>query len=119
MQLKLAKWKIFVHFLIPSSRARTVLYVSTVSESIYNKFIMYWSITLLYTLFLSVSLSITFLTLDRFLTLIFPSKYTNLDRNVLAKLNVVGQICLYIVFITFQITQIDWNVNFSDTTSKS
>lgn len=72
-------------------------------DSTYNKFIIFWVITIPYGAFISASLSVTFLTLDRFFTIALSTKYTLTQRNQLGVLNVSCQILIYIFFVYVQV----------------
>lgn len=68
-------------------------------ESQFNKFTLFWALSLTYSCYISMSLSVTFLTLDRLFTIILKWRYTTRRRTQLAVLNVIGQIILYFVFL--------------------
>uniref|UniRef100_A0A1I7RMD5 G_PROTEIN_RECEP_F1_2 domain-containing protein n=1 Tax=Bursaphelenchus xylophilus TaxID=6326 RepID=A0A1I7RMD5_BURXY len=72
-------------------------------DSLYNKRTVFWCATLSFGWLLSVSVSISFLTLDRLLTLTLVHKYTRKHRHNMAIINVASQVVLYFVFILMQV----------------
>lgn len=64
---------------------------------------MFWVITISYSAFISVSLSVTFLTIDRFFTIALPIKYCEKPRKLLAVVNVCSQVILYFTFVFLQV----------------
>lgn len=77
---------------------------------------MFWFALLYYGFLLPASLSVTFLTIDRSLT-VLTTKYTSHRRNQLAVLNVMCQILLCLVFVITQYYYADIP-NFGDYDSK-
>ncbi|CAD5221537.1 unnamed protein product [Bursaphelenchus okinawaensis] len=68
---------------------------------------MFWTGTLYYPVFSSLSFSFFFLSLDRLFTLTYPLRYTNKHRRLLTYLNVTTQVCVYVITVTFEILLLD------------
>lgn len=75
------------------------MYYTTFSDSKYNKFLLFWAILLSFAMFMSVSVSVGFLSLDRVFCVTLTDSYTDQKRRYLAILNLTTQILFYSIVV--------------------